>query len=96
MKRDANSNQPPAVAETGRREDRREWLTSVARRGLLGGLVVMVGYLVGRRVKNGCPETSGRCRSCRWLSQCDLPDARSVRGEVDSRSSGGSRGRQHG
>lgn len=59
--------------------DRRGWIKSVVRIGVLGGIATMVTYLVGRQLSSGCPLLTSNCTSCQLLSRCELPLARSAR-----------------
>ncbi len=59
--------------------DRRQWLKHVLRNATLGGIGLVVTYLIGRQVSNGCPKLTSHCGSCQLLANCTLPPARSAR-----------------
>jgi hypothetical protein len=58
-------------------EDRREFICSLGRYLLLGGLVSVTGGLILKRVlasDKECIETN-ICQSCKVFDNCDLPKA---------------------
>jgi hypothetical protein len=57
--------------------DRREYIGKFARGGLLGLLAVATGILVSRKQVALKDDCSGgfRCRNCRELNSCQLPEA---------------------
>ena len=59
--------------------DRRAWIKSVMRHSALGGIGMMVTYLVGRQLARDCPMLTSHCTSCQLLARCDLPLAKSTR-----------------
>ncbi len=59
--------------------DRRGWIKRVMRHGALGGIGLLVTYLVGRQLARGCPKLTSHCTSCQLLARCDLPSAKSTR-----------------
>ena len=65
-------------------EDRREFIWSLGRYLLLGGLVSVTGGLILKRVlaseEKRCIEPN-ICRSCNILHKCELPTALLVRKE---------------
>lgn len=72
------------LAVTRGRQNRRQWIEGLLRHAMLGTVALIVTYLASRRLKSGCSASSSTCRSCRWLSRCSLPAARSAKGTVSS------------
>ena len=61
--------------------NRREYISSVVRGGMVGALGVLSGVLVYRRqvaLDPGCTN-SFQCRSCMKIKKCELPEAELVR-----------------
>ena len=64
------------------RQNRREFLRTVARYGALGGLGFLGGYLALRdspTVEGQACISAGACRGCGVLDRCDLPAAVSAK-----------------
>ncbi len=64
--------------------DRREYISKFARGGLLGALAVATGILISRKqvaLNDNCSE-GFRCRNCRELNSCQLPEAINERGHA--------------
>ncbi len=59
--------------------DRRQWIKDVLRHATLGGIALLVTYLVGRQLGNGCPKLTSRCGTCQLWSHCELAPARRAR-----------------
>jgi len=66
---------------------RREWLRSVTRWVMLGGLGVLAAVLVARRPNQSGSDDCGRrlpCRQCGLMAHCRRPRARDAREERSS------------
>lgn len=61
--------------------NRRGFLQKVGRGSLLAALMAAAGILVARRqvVSHQACSEGFRCRECRSLSQCQLPEAKTTR-----------------
>jgi hypothetical protein len=61
--------------------DRRRWIATVSRWTLLAGVTAIAGLLAARKWSRGCTESASVCPRCQLLGHCQLPQARSIRGQ---------------
>jgi len=60
--------------------DRRDFISSCIRGGILVGIVATSGYLLSRKGVNGS-ECNSICRDCNSLQTCSKPEAIKVKKE---------------